>query len=135
MAFGCALCKLLLAMGWGLPMIEAWQSVVSPDWLESLFAVAFGFAFAGLCASGCCLVGSHLPHLRMLEGGSMVARLAAVPLLIFSAPYLIMRSTLRAGPLERRRGDAVMVATVIAGLWSLMSGTAVVMALQALLSV
>jgi len=45
-----------------------------------------------------------------------------------------MRNTLR-GPLERRRGEVVMVATVIAGLWSLMSGTVVVMALQALLSV
>jgi len=55
--------------------------------------------------------------------------------LIFSAPYLIMRNTLRGGPLERRRGEVVMVATVIAGLWSLMSGTVVVMALQALLSV
>jgi len=71
----------------------------------------------------------------MLEAGPTVGRLAAVPLLIFSAPYLIMRNTLRGGPLERRRGEVVMVATVIAGLWSLMSGTVVVMALQALLSV
>jgi hypothetical protein len=80
-------------------------------------------------------VAPHLPNFRMLEAGPMVGRLAAVPLLIFSAPYLIMRNTLRGGPLARRRGEVVMVATVIAGLWSLMSGTVVVMALQALLSV
>jgi Family of unknown function (DUF6949) len=116
-------------------MIEAWQSVFSPDRVESLFAVVFGFAFAGLCASGCRAAGLHFPHLRMLEAGPMLGRLVAVPLLIFSAPYLIMRSTLRGGSLERPRGNVVMVATVVAGLWSLMSGTALVMALQALLGV
>jgi hypothetical protein len=116
-------------------MVEAWQAVISADVVVSLFAVAFGFASAGLCASGFHLVAQHLPNFRMLEAGPMAGRLAAVPLLIFSAPYLIMRNTLRGEPLERRRGDVVMVATVIAGLWSLMSGTVVVMALQALLSV
>ena len=65
----------------------------------------------------------------------MAARFAAIPLLIFSAPYLIMRNTLRGRRIEGRRAEFVMAATVIAGLWSLMSGTVVVMALQALLSV
>jgi hypothetical protein len=37
--------------------------------IESLFAVAFGFTFAGLCASGCRLVALHLPNFRMLEAG------------------------------------------------------------------
>ena len=116
-------------------MMAAWQSVLSPDRVESLFAVAFGFAFAGLCASGCRAAGLHFPHLRMLQAGPLPGRLAAVPLLIFSAPFLIMRNTLRGDPPERPRGNVVMLATVVAGLWSLMSGTAVVMALQALLSV
>jgi hypothetical protein len=135
MAIGRALCKVSPRKGEGLTMAEAWQAVISADVVASLFAVAFGFTFAGLCASGCHLVAQHLPDFRMLEAGPMVGRLAAVPLLIFSAPYLIMRNTLRGEPLERRRAESVMVATVIAGLWSLMSGTFVVMALQALLSV
>jgi len=116
-------------------MVEALQAFFSPEVIESLFAVAIGFAVAGVCASGYSLVGMHLPSFRMLEVGPMPGRLAAVPLLIFSAPYLIMRNTLRGRELERRRGEVVMIATVIAGLWSLMSGTVVVMALQALLSV
>jgi len=116
-------------------MYEAMQAAVSPDVIESVFAIAIGFAVAGLCASGHRLAGMHLPSFRMLEAGPMGARFAAIPLLIFSAPYLIMRNTLRGRRLERRRAEFVMVATVIAGLWSLMSGTVVVMALQALLSV
>ena len=114
-------------------MYEVLQAAISPDVIESLFAIAIGFAVAGLCASGYRLVGTHLPSFRLLEMGPTAARLAAVPLLIFSAPYLIMRNTLRGQRLEGRRAEFVMLATVIAGLWSLMSGTVVVMALQALL--
>jgi hypothetical protein len=116
-------------------MVEALQAALSPDMIESLYAVAIGFAVAGLCATGYRLTGARLPSFRMLEVGPTAARLAAVPLLIFAAPYLIMRNTLRARRLQGRPAEFVMVATVIAGLWSLMSGTVVVMALQALLSV
>ena len=94
-----------------------------------------GFAVAGLCASGYSLFSRHLPSFRLLEVGPVPARFAAIPLLMFSAPYIIMRNTLRGRRLEKRRTDLVMVATVIAGLWSLMSGTVVVLALQALLHV
>jgi len=114
-------------------MDEALQAAMTPDVVESLFALAFGFAVAGLCASGYRVFGLHFPSFRLLEVGPMAARFAAVPLLIFSAPFLIMRNTLRGRRLERRRAELVMMATVIAGLWSLMSGTVLVMALQALL--
>src|SRR5258708_964766 len=100
-------------------MYETLQAAVSPDVIESLFAIAIGFAVAGLCASGYRLIGTHVPSFGLLEAGPMVARFAAIPLLIFSAPYLIMRNTLRGRRLERRRAEFVMAATVIAGLWSL----------------
>jgi hypothetical protein len=116
-------------------MVEALQTALSPDVIDSLFAIAMGFAVAGLCASSYRLALEHVPSFRLLEAGPMAARFAAVPLLMFAAPYLIMRNTLRGRRLEQRRAEFVMIATVIAGLWSLMSGTVVVMALQALLSV
>jgi len=117
-------------------MYEAMQQpAISPDIIESLFAIAMGFAVAGLCASGYRVFGVRFPGFRLLEVGPMTTRFAAVPLLIFSAPFIIMRNTLRARRIERRRPELVMVSTVIAGLWSLMSGTVLVMALQALLSV
>ena len=54
-----------------------------------------------------------------------------VPFLVFAAPFIIMRNTIRGRRIENRRIVFVMVATVIAGIWSLMSGTCVVMFLQA----
>lgn len=116
-------------------MVEALLPAISPEIVGAVFAIAMGFAVAGLCASGYRLCGAHFPSFRLLEVGPMAARFAAVPLLIFCAPFLIMRNTWRGHRIERRRAQFVMVATVIAGLWSLMSGTVVVMALQALLSV
>jgi hypothetical protein len=116
-------------------MSEVLQAVISPDVIESLFAIAMGFAIAGLCASGYRVFRLRPPSFRLLEVGPTATRVAAVPLLVFSAPYLIMRNTVRGRRLERRPIQFVMLATVIASLWSLMSGTVVVLALQALLSV
>ena len=116
-------------------MYEVLWPAISADTIQSLFAIAFGFAFAGLCASGYRLFGSHFPSFRLLETGPKAARFACVPLLIFSAPFLILRNTLRGRRVERRPVEFVMMATVIAGLWSLMSGSVVVMALQALFNV
>ena len=56
---------------------------------------------------------------------------AAVPFLVFAAPFIIMRNTLRGARIERRRFEFVMLTTVLAGFWSLMSGTFVVMKLRA----
>jgi hypothetical protein len=55
-----------------------------------------------------------------------------LPFLVFAAPFIIMRNTIRGRRIERRRFEFVMIATVIAGVWSLMSGTVVVMALDAI---
>jgi hypothetical protein len=108
---------------------------ISADTIQSFFALAWGFAIAGLCASAYQVAANHTPSFRQLEVGPMPRRFAVIPVLMFSAPYIIMRNTLRGQRIERRRPEFVMVATVIAGLWSLMSGTVVVLALQALLSV
>jgi hypothetical protein len=108
---------------------------ISPQTIDSFFALAIGFAIAGLCASGYRLFSRHMPSFRLLEVGPVPARFAAIPLLMFSAPYIIMRNTIRGRRIEGRRAEIVMLATVIAGLWSLMCGTVVVLALQALLAV
>ncbi len=114
-------------------MSQALLPAITPEAIESVFAIAFGFAIAGLCASGYRLFRLRFPSFRLLEVGPMPTRFAAVPVLVFSAPFLIMRNTLRGRRSERRNVGFVMIATVVAALWSLMSGTVVVMALQALI--
>ena len=116
-------------------MLEAVWAPLTPETIGSIFALAIGYSVAGLCASGYRLFSAHFPSFRLLEVGPVPARFAAIPLLMFSAPFIIMRNTIRGRRIERRRFEFVMIATVIAGVWSLMSGTVVVLALQALLSV
>ena len=113
-------------------MSEAVWPAIPPEVLISFFSLALGFAVAGLCATGYRVFSEGFPSFRLLEAGPAVARFASIPLLMFSAPFIIMRNTLRGCTIEGRPVEFVMVATVVAGLWSLMSGTVVVMALQAL---
>jgi hypothetical protein len=46
-----------------------------------------------------------------------------------------MRNTIRGRQIEGRSFQLVMIATVVAGLWSMMCGTVAVMALEALIPV
>lgn len=99
--------------------------------LQMLLALALGFAVAGLIASAYRLATSRLPSFSMLQAGPSTATFAMVPLLMMSAPFLIMRNTLMGRCHENRRFEFVFVATLIAGFWSLMSGMVLVMTLQA----
>jgi hypothetical protein len=115
------------------PNVRSCVPAISPQAVESFFALAVGFAFAGSCANGYRLFGEHFPSLRLLETGPAAARFAAIPLLLFAAPFIIMHNSVSERRIERRRVRMVMAETVIASLWSLMSGTAVVMAFAAVI--
>jgi len=108
---------------------------MSPGSIEHFFALAIGFAFAGLLASAYQLATREPPSFNLLERGPRPSAFAAVPFLAFAAPFIIMRNTLRINALERGSFQVVMAATVVAGLWSLMSGTVAVMAFEALLRI
>ena len=71
---------------------------------------------------------------RLLQRGPRPSAFAAIPFLAFAAPFIIMRNTLRARRFDGRRFESVMVATIAAGMWSLMTGTVVVMAVAVLRS-
>ena len=61
---------------------------------------------------------SRLPSFSQLTTGPGVAAFASVPLLVVSAPFLIMRNTILCRRLEGRRFEFVFLATLIAGFWS-----------------
>jgi O-antigen/teichoic acid export membrane protein len=104
---------------------------MSPESVQNLLALALGFAVAGLCSSAYRLATSRLPHFGLLTAPPRAAAVAALPLLILAAPFLIMRNTVLGYSQEGRRFEFVFLATLIAGFWSLMSGLVLVMALQA----
>jgi uncharacterized protein DUF6949 len=104
---------------------------MSPDTLNSVLSLCLGFALAGALASGYQALLQRPAGFGLLQEGTAPKTLAAVPFLVFAAPFIIMRNTLRGRRIERRRLEFVMMATVLAGFWSLMSGTFVVMTLQA----
>src|ERR1700741_15859 len=102
-----------------------------PDALNSFFFLFIGFSPAGALTSGYRAVVQRPASFGLLQEGVAPRTFAAVPFLVFAAPFIIMRNTLRGARIERRRFEFVMMATVISGFWSLMSGTFFVMTLRA----
>jgi hypothetical protein len=105
---------------------------MTQDSLQIFLALAIGFAVAGLLSSFYQLVTERPASFRLLAAGGGPEAIAAIPFLVFAAPFIIMRNTVRGRLIERRRLELVMLATILAGFWSLMSGTVVVMLLGAL---
>lgn len=94
---------------------------MSPSSLESIQALIIGLALSGLLASAFEYATNRRASFRLLEAGG-VSALAALPMIAFVAPFIILRNTLRGRQLERRPIPFVMIATMIACGWSLLSG-------------
>ena len=104
---------------------------MSLEALQSVIVLLIGFSVAGSLASGYQLVTERPLSFRLLNGGPQPVTFLAIPVLTFAAPFVIMRNLMRGRRIESRRFEFVMLGTIIAGLWSLLSGTVVVMAFSA----
>jgi hypothetical protein len=107
-------------------------ALVWTDSLHSVLALAIGFAVAGLLASGYQLLTLQQPSFHLLNEGQRAKAIMAVLFLLFTAPIIIISNVLRGPRLDRRNLGFAAMAALLAGFWSLMSGTVVVMALEAL---
>jgi hypothetical protein len=96
---------------------------MSPEVVNSLFSLLVGFALAGALTSGYQVLANRPASFGLLQEGVAPRTFAAVPFLVFAAPFIIMRNTVRGRRIENRRVEFVMLATVLAGLWSMMCGT------------
>src|SRR3954465_13458293 len=104
---------------------------MTPEALHTFFSIGIGFALAGALVSGYQTVAQRPASFGLLQDGVAPKTFAAVPFLVFAAPFIIMRNTLRGRQVESRRVEFVMMATAIAGFWSMMSGTFFLMTLRA----
>lgn len=94
---------------------------ISPSAIDSIQTLCVGLALSGLLASTFELFTARRASFSLLERGG-VAAMAALPILAFGAPFIILRNTVRGRRLERRPIPFVMIATMIACGWSLLSG-------------
>jgi hypothetical protein len=97
---------------------------IEPAAFEALQSLFIGFAFAGLLASAFELFTARRADFRLLETGGLSA-VASVPVVVFCAPFLILRNTVRGRRIEGRPFAFVMLASMIASLWSIASGRVV----------
>ena len=95
--------------------------VLTPAALESLLSMALGLAFAGLLASTFELFTTRRASFRLLQTGDIRA-LASVPVVVFSAPFIILRNTIAGRKVEKRRFFFVMAATIVACGWGMLCG-------------
>ena len=106
-----------------------------PAAYQSFLELALGFCFAGVLASGYQAVMLRPPSFHLLGTGRGRTVVLAMPFLIFAAPFIIVRNvarnTTRERGIARERFLSAMVAAVVAGIWSLLSGSLVVIGLQA----
>ena len=105
---------------------------MTQDAINSFVAIALGFAVAGVLSNGYQAVVRRPPSFGLLQLGPVPAAFAAVPFLMFAAPFIIMRMIVRRRGEAMRHFQTVATATVVCGFWSLMSGTWVLMAAEAL---
>ncbi len=104
---------------------------MTPEAFNTFFSICIGFALAGALVNGYQALAQRPAGFGLLQDGVAPKTFAAVPFLVFAAPFIIMRNTLRGVRVESRRVEFVMMATVIAGFWSMMSGTFFLMTLRA----
>lgn len=97
---------------------------IQPAALEALQSLFLGFAFAGLLASAYELFTARRADFQLLQTGGLSA-VASVPVVVFSAPFLILRNTVRGRRIEGRPFLFVMLASMIAAVWSMASGRVV----------
>ena len=97
--------------------------------IEAFRSMALGFAFAGLMANVVPAVFQRPASFTLLQTGGIMA-IASVPMLVFAAPFIIMRNTLRGRRFEKRPFGYVMLATVIACFWAMAAGRVLLDVLQ-----
>lgn len=101
------------------------------DAVISILVLMIGFAVAGALASGYQLVTARPASFNIFGDGTRPAAVAQVPFLVFAAPFIIMRNVLFGTRVDPGNFVAAMIATIVAGVWSLMSGTVFLLLLKA----
>lgn len=91
--------------------------------IQAFEALLLGFAAAGLIATGFEALTARRASFRLLETGDPAA-IAIVPVVVLSAPFILLRHAAVRPRHQKGRVATVMLTTIIACLWSLICGSA-----------
>jgi hypothetical protein len=108
------------------------RDVVSTQALHSFCVLLLGFSMAGAVASAYQLFTARPASFNIFGDGTGAVAAAHVPFLVFAAPFIIVRDTIVLRRPGLRNLAAAMVATMVAGCWSLLSGKFFMVAVAAL---
>ena len=114
------------------PSFVGFFNPMSPESVHSLLTLGFGFAVAGLLASLYQLVTARPASFQILSARPHPSTIVTLPFVIFVTPFLIMRNTIRGQQMEGGSFGFAMLATMVAGFWSLMSGELVMCMIETL---
>ena len=103
---------------------------MSPESLQSIYALILGLAIAGALSTGYQIFAERPASFHLLNEARAKA-LVALPFLVFAAPFIILRNTIRGARIEGSGFVPVMAATMIAGFWGLSCGMVVMGLLRA----
>jgi hypothetical protein len=104
---------------------------MTSEQLQCFLALAVGFAVAGMLVSGYQALTARRPSFDVLISGMTGHALAAMPFLMFAAPFLVLCGAVQPEAGARSRFVFAMVSMIVAGSWSILSGSLLVMALRA----
>ena len=93
------------------------------------FAAASGFVFAAILATGYQLVANRPARFEIVRDVGSVSVPGAffrIALIVWAAPYIIMRNAVRGRLIERRPLGWLLASFAVAGVWSLCAGILVI---------
>ena len=103
---------------------ETQGQTMSLDVYQGLYAVAWGFVAAGIMSSTYQMITNAPPKFE-LRRESPLSWLVSLVFTAFVAPYIIMRNAVRGRLLTGRPVGWLVASFFIAGVWSMLSGKAI----------
>ena len=101
---------------------------MSAEAFHSICLLLLGFSVAGLLGTGYQLVTARPASFNIFGDGTGAVAAAHVPFLVFAAPFIMVRDAIHIRRSGTQNFVAGMVVSMIAGVWSLLSGKFVMQA-------
>ena len=105
---------------------------MSAEALNSVFLLLVGFSVAGALSTGYHCLTARPASFNIFGDGTGPVAVAHVPFLAFAAPFILVRDAIHVRRSGAENFVAGMAVSMVAGVWSLLSGKVVMQAINVL---